>query len=281
MTAGFGTGHMTTTTHSVFIPDLWSKQAQVARESKLVTAKRVLRFDAEVNYGDSIKIPLFSNPTPVAKSASTAVTFQSTANESSVTLSIDQYYEVSYLLEDIVAKQSKIDLEPLIKQKCGYGLAKQIDTSLNTLAASFSQTVGDFASGTVTEDIILRAVQYLDDADAPEDDRSLIIKPALRSAMLKLEKFSSSDYVGNADPVVKKIFGDIYGVPAFVTTNVYASGTSVSNMMIHKEALACAVQKNISVEKGRIIEYVADAYVATCVWGKVEYRDDHGVEIRS
>lgn len=282
LVAGLGTGHMTVTTHAEFIPEVWSKEVQIATEAMLVFAKRVKRFDSDVlTLGDTIHIPLFSNPTPNAKAANTAVTFQSTSNESSVSISIDQHFECSYLLEDITSKQSKTNLEVLAKDKAAYGLAKQVDTNVATLGASLSQQVGDYNTSTVSDEIIIRAMQYLDDADAPQDDRSLIVKPVLLAAMMRLDKFTSYDFRMGEGGSVSKIRGDIYGVPLFVSTNVYKTGNNTSNVMIHKEAFALAMQKQISVEKGRVIEYIGDAIVGQTLWGSAEYRDNHGVEIRS
>lgn len=282
MTAGLGTGHSNITTNAVFIPDLWAKEVQVATESKLVFGNRCLRLDGEVQYGDSLRIPNFSNPAPTSKSADTAVTFAQAAvgTEGSTTINITTHYECSYLLEDIVVKHAKYDIKSLCKEKAAYALSKQFDTDLATLVASFSQSVGTFASGEVTDDMILKATQYLDDADAPTEDRSMIIKPAFRAAMFKLDKFTSNDYRGD-QPAVKGTIGDVYGTPVFVSTNVYASSSNISNCMMHKEAIIGAIQSKMSVETGRVIEYIADAIVGQIIYGVGEYRDVFGVEMKS
>jgi len=101
-----GTAHQTVTTAANFIPEIWSKDVQVATEAKLVMADKVLRFDQDVvGRGDTIHIPNVSNLSATAKVAETQVTLQS-PTEGVTDISIDKHFETSFLVEDITGIQS-------------------------------------------------------------------------------------------------------------------------------------------------------------------------------
>ena len=59
--------------------------------------------------GDTIHIPNLSNLTATSKSANVQVTLQA-PTESVTNISIDQHYESSFLVEDILKVQSNFDL---------------------------------------------------------------------------------------------------------------------------------------------------------------------------
>jgi hypothetical protein len=274
---GFGTAHQNITTGANFIPEVWSKELQVATESNLVAAKLVKRFDAELKaFGDVLHIPKISNLAANAKVTETAVTFQS-PTEGKVDLTINKHYEVSFLIERMLDDQSKYTLQNEYKQRQSYALAKQIDTDVLALQSGLSQSEGS-DNVALGDSNLLRGIQYLDDADAPEGDRSMIVSPATKMDLIQIQRLSSADFVGDK-PVMKGFFGERYGVNFFVSTNVPTGTSGHINVLIHKEALACALQRNITMYSDFIIEHISDAYVADVLYGVIEYRDAFGVKM--
>ena len=107
---GLGTSQQTITTGAVFIPEVWSPEILRATENALVMAPLVKRFDSLVTQrGDTIHIPNLSNLTATSKSANVQVALQS-PTESDTTISLNQHYESSFLVEDILKVQSNYDL---------------------------------------------------------------------------------------------------------------------------------------------------------------------------
>ena len=277
----FGTGHATTTTQAVYIPDLWSKTVQMANEANLVFGKLVTRFDGEVKYGDSLKIPSAGNYTAQTKSASTIVTWANTATDGSTTINIDTHAYVAFLIEDILKTQSGMyDIESIFKRKGGYGISKKIDGDLAALVASATQTVGDFSSDKVEDAHITRAIQYLDDADADPDDRHFVFKPVVATSIRGIDKFIRMDSTGEKR-VTKGEIGDIYGLKLHQSTNVYNVGDEDYNVIFQKEAFALAIQKNMTTETGRILEYMSDGVIVSTLYGKAEYRSTSYVLVKS
>jgi hypothetical protein len=291
------TGNVTVTTAANFIPEIWSKDAKIAVESNLVYAKRVLRqFEAELEFGDTLHIPDISNLTVGDKTANTDVTFE-TITEGKTDITVDKHKYAAFKIEDIVKIQANQDLMARYTGKIGYGLAKVMDSSLGALYSGFSQSVGTQGSA-VSDTNIRRAVQYLDDADAPAGERSWVVKPSAISDILGTDKFVRADAVGylmqmspiisgmlargESNPAeVKGYFGQIYGVSVFVSTNVASSGTSpitYHNLFFHREAMALVVQADIRVQTDYNIRSLADEVVGDVLYGVSEYRDAFGVD---
>lgn len=291
-------GNITVTTAANFIPEIWSKEAKIATEANLVMAKLVNRqFEAEMEMGDTLHIPDISNLSVRAKTASTDVTFE-TITEGKTDVLIDKHYYAAFKLEDIVKVQSNQDLQGRYTGKVGYALAKQIDTDLLGLYSGLSQTVGS-AGVAITDANLLRAIQYLDDADAPSGDRFLIIKPAQMKALLSIDKFVRADAVGylaamspivtghlqagGFDPTaVKGYFGQIYGINVYISTNVATTGTSpvsTYNLLFQKDAFILIMQQDIRFQEDYNIRSLANEVVSDTIYGVAEYRDEFAVKI--
>lgn len=272
-----GSNHMTITTGDNFIPEVWSKELQLATEANLVMGRLVKRFDAEMkSFGDVLHIPLISNLSANDKSASTQVTFQS-PTESKVDLTINKHKEISFLIERNLDAKSKYNLAEEYKAKQSYGLAKQIDTDVLGLQSGLSQSVGT-DNVAVTDANVLRAIQYLDDADAPDSDRHFVMSPATKADLIQIDRYVNTRYVSD-QPIVKGSFGERYGVMFYSSTNVPSGTAGRINLMFHREAFALAIQQNITLYSDFIIEYISDAYVADVLYGTVEYRDAFGVKV--
>lgn len=279
---GLGSAQQTVTTGANFIPEVWAKELQRATESNLVTARLVKRFDAEVqNVGQIVHIPKISNLSATAKSANTAVTFQA-PTEGKIDLTINKHYESSIMIEDYLEAEAAYRIQEEYKEKMGYALAKQIDTDILALNSNVTQTVGT-TGVPPTDPNILRAIQYLDDADAPSQDRAFIMKPSLKASLLAIDKYVNQDFTGMGDvPVKTGLFGQRYGILFYVSTNVpNDSSGNPSNILLQKECYCAAIQKNITIKTDYIIEYLGQAYVAQALYGITTYRATFGVNVLS
>ncbi len=244
-------------------------------------ANLVQRHDVDVaQYGDVIHIPLVSNLTGGDISTSTGQLDAEAPTETEKTITINKWKGVRMKVLDIVLAQSKYDFRRLYSEKMGYRLGQLLEQDLTALATGFSQTVGTFATD-LTDANFRRAVQYLDDARAPFEDRHLVVKPAVKNTLLGIDKFVRYDATGDGKLIMTgKVPGELYGVMCHVSPEVYNFSTNVSNMMFHKSAIGLAMQKNIKVENFARVGWLDD-FGASELYGYAELRDDHGVELRS
>lgn len=296
-----GSTQMTITTGDVFLPEVWSRETQRAVEATLVLANLVKRFDSELtDGGDLLRVPLVSNLTANAKAANTQVTLNA-PTETSFTMNINRHFEASYLVEDRLKAQSKYNLLEQYSGKAGYAIGAKIDSDIAGLYSGLSQTVGN-ATTAVTDANITKAIQFLDDADAPQTERYFVFKPAALANIRAIDKFSRFDALGiqgtpaagagglaQVGSVVRRIgpngfVGVIYNLECYMSTNlVEESGTSdtVHNLMFQREALALGIQQKPRMQFQYKQEYLGNLATTDALWGFAEYRDAFGVDFRS
>ena len=281
MAAG-ATEFIDNTTADVFIPELWSMEAIVARENQLVFANLVDRkFEKGLSFGDTIHVPGVSNLAARTKSTNGAVTYE-TVTESNTDITIGTHEYAAIALENITRVQNNRDQLKLYAGKLGYALALAVDDVLAGLVDNFSQTVGTLAVE-LTDDELLRSRQYLDDADAPQDSRVMVVSPAQETGLLKLDRFVHNDYdsihgPGRETGLEKAYVASFMGMPIYRSVNV--EGTNAAghdNGMFQKEALTLVMQIAPKTYHQFDIDYIVDKVVIEQLYGTQEMRDDHGV----
>ena len=265
----------------VFSPDIWSKQVLRATEANLVFAKSVNRgFEDDASVGKSVKVASIGNLAARAKTENNAIAYETVA-ETATTIVLNIWSYAAVGIEDIVKVQSIVDVQNEYQRKLGYALAKDIDSKLAADVAGFSQTVGTL--GTAASDAnIIRAMQYLDDADAPADDRFLILSPAEKANKVALDRWSNALYVGDRKPVINGMLGEMYGFNIAVTTNlVKPAGGQGNNAAFHRDALALVEQRTPKMHLFYDIDFFTWKLASEVIYGHQEMRDNFGVWIAS
>ena len=270
------------TTADVFIPELWSMEAIVARENQLVFANLVDRkFEKGLSFGDTIHVPGVSNLAARTKSTNGAVTYE-TVTESNTDITIATHEYAAIALENITRVQNNRDQLKLYAGKLGYALALAVDDVLAGLVDNFSNNVGTLAVE-LTDDELLRARQYLDDADAPQESRVMVVSPAQETGLLKLDRFVHNDYEsvhgpGRETGLEKAYVSSFMGMPIYRSVNVEGTNSAGhDNGMFQKEAVALVMQIAPKTYHQFDIDYIVDKVVIEQLYGTREMRDDHGV----
>jgi hypothetical protein len=163
--------------------------------------------------------------------------------------------------------------------KLGYALALQEDDDLAALIddGTITQTVGTLATA-LDDDNLLRADQYLNDANVPTESRFIIIPPAEKANFLKMDKFVHGDYGRGGDVVRTGKLGEIYGYEIKVTPNVDGDNTNGhDSVMAHKESIAIISQLQPVTKSQYDIDYLCDKVVAVELYGYGIIRADHAV----
>lgn len=267
----------------VFSPDIWAKQVLRATEANLVWAKSINRgFEDDATVGKTVKVASVGNLAARAKGENTAITYETIAETATtITLNIWDYAAVG--VEDIVKVQAQPDVQAEYQRKMGYALAKDVDTKIAASAPSgFSQTVGTLGTN-FSDDNALRGVQYLDDADAPEDDRFLLMSPAEKRDKLSLDRWTNSLYRGSiSDKTMQRgVLGDIYGLNVAVTTNLNKpAGGQADNSIFHREAYALVVQRTPKMHLFYDVDLFTWKLAAEVILGHGEMRDAFGVWLK-
>lgn len=283
---------MTTTTGSVFLPTIWSIDTLRATENALVMAGLVKRYDSQVKAkGQTLSIPNITNLTATAKSANVDVTLQS-PTETAITLNINKHYESSFEIEDLLAVQSAYDLRSEYSEKAGYAIAKQVDSDLLGLYTGLTTTdVGTYGID-LGDPSYISGILALDNGDVPLENRAIVVNPAQKAAIMKIDKFVKADFLGQYDqptpvkrgPNSRYLWGEIYGTPVYYTNNIVttaATPTQVHNLMFHREAFALAMQQAPRLQAQYWLPSLAYKVVVDCIYGITTIRTTFGVELRS
>jgi N4-gp56 family major capsid protein len=275
---------MTGTTLNVYRPNVWAKETLVARESVLVLVPKIKHYDRDIkSFGQTVEIPNTSNLTANAKVANTQVTLNA-PTETKTTITINNHYECSFLLEDFADAQSAYDAASEYTEKTGYALAEKMDTSVvDCITDGVTKSAG--AYGTALNDTtILVANRYLDEAKVPGPGRVFVVTPQGKQEMLAIDKYVRYDALGTGSAIVNGKIGTIYDLDVLMSHNLrITAGTPTQNnhLMFHQEVAGIAVQKDIKFESQRKAEYLGDLYVAQALWGVKILRTDHGVVVKS
>lgn len=302
-----GTNHVTLTTAATFIPEAWSDEVIAAFKANLVAANLVTNMDFVGQKGDVLHIPVPTRGVASAKAASTQTTLIA-ATENEKTLTINQHWEYSRLIEDIVKVQSLPSLRKFYTDDAGYALAKKIDSFVHGLAATLnggtsyskaqvnnSGALADWdpAANTNTgnaaalsDEFIRRLIERLDNADLPGRGRAFVIPPVEKRKLLGLARFTEQAFTGetgSGNPIRNGLIGDLYGIPVYVSTNcptiaaTDASTDQIVGLLIHESALALVMQQNPRMQTQYKLEWLADLMTADVVFGGGELRDNAGL----
>ena len=170
-----------------FVPEVWALETVAAYKSNLVMAQLVSLIPHVGKKGDVIHIPAPSRANASAKTANTVVSLLTYADTTEKSVTIDQHFHYARLLEDVAEIQGLPSIRRFFTDDAGYALAKQTDTSLLQLAATWGAgtaysdaVIGDgttawvqtgSGNGSAISDAGVREiVQDFDDEDVPSRD---------------------------------------------------------------------------------------------------------------
>ena len=300
-------GFVDNTSAATFIPEIWSDEVRAAYEKNLVLANLVKKMTMKGKKGDTIHIPAPIRGVANAKAENTAVTVQN-STESEVVVTINKHFEYSRIIEDITETQALASLRRFYTSDAGYALSRQVDTDLFTLG----QTLGDGSAGSwvnsasfyvdastgltayaidtlvtadVFTDVAFRGlIQKQDDADVPMDNRVFVIPPSLRNAIMGIDRYVSSDFVGGKT-VQNGLIGNLYGIDVYVSTNCPTLETAAENaaggavrgaLLVHKDTFILAEQMGVRSQTQYKQEFLGSLYTADTLYGVKTYRPDSG-----
>ena len=294
-----GTNNVTVSTAASFIPEVWSDEIIAAYKKSLVAANLIKKMNFKGKKGDTVHIPAPTRGDASAKAASTQVTLIA-ATEGEKTVSINQHWEYSRLIEDIVEAQALASLRQFYTDDAGYALGRKVDSTIIQLGrkanggdgtaaytGAFSGADGTTAytgtAGALTDAAIRRSIQRLDDGDVPMDGRFLLVPPSTRNTLMGIARFTEQAFVGEtgaSNTIRNGEVGNVYGIPVFVTTNADAAtdGDRIC-LLAHKEFAVLVEQMGVRTQTQYKQEWLANLFTADVLFGCDELRDYSAVAL--
>lgn len=259
---GLGTDHITlveasnasrTRSNSAFVRELWADESAATYKANTVMSQLVVILPFTGQKGDTIHIPRPVRGSASAKVAENQVTLIATQATSS-SIVINEHWEYSTVIEDIVKLQADDALRQFVTDDAGYALARRVDTALHNAGSRFAgahaspfvaastdyakAVVGTPSAGalvawdpsananagnaSVLNDEGIRLMhKELDDNDVPSRQRYLVIPPVEKASLLGIPRFTEQAFVGEvgADNSIRTgRVGNLYGTEVYVST---------------------------------------------------------------
>lgn len=321
-----GTNHITytrvtaasrTRSNSAFVPELWIDEVQAAYKANIIMPDLVVNMPFVGQKGDTVHLPTATRGAASAKATETQVTLIA-AQEVQKQYLIDQHWEYSRLIEDLVKVQASDTIRQIYTDDAGYALATRIDTTLQNLGALFaagtnsSPTVAGSAyskavvgapsagalvawsasansnagnASALTDEGIRLVIRNLDDNNAPGSGRVLVVPPVEKKNLLGISRFTEQAFVGEGGSIRTGYVGNVYGVEVYVTTQcptVADAGAAVDQracILFQKEALLFIEQQRPRVQTQYKQEYLGNLLTVDTIFGSGVLRPEAGAAI--
>lgn len=300
-TAAAPAGAMNVTRAATFIPEIWSDDILVGYKKRLVVSNLMRKMSFVGKKGDTIHLPSPRRGAAQAKVANTRLSVDY-ATESEIQILIDKHYARAVQVEDIVEKQALASLRRFYTDDISYSMAVQIDTDAVQLGREANNGAGTAAYATayiggdgstayvagsnnetaITDPGLRRMIQRLDDNDVPMDERFLVIPPSSKNSMLGIARFTEQAFRGEGEALKNGMFGQVYGLESYVTTNCdTTSGSNSARVALigHPDAWVMVEQQGVRVQSDYELLELSTVMVADTIYGLKMVRDGADAEV--
>jgi len=283
-----------------YIPEIWGERVNEFYRNKLVAAPFFTdRSDELSGGGDTLYTPGTTEYAAAAKTNGVAVTLNS-ATDTKVTLTVTNWFESSFAIEDREAAQAKHSYSVMERyaKNAGYAIAKKLDTAIVTLFGTFTNAVGSSTNNLGDSDI-RAAFAYLETANADVMEAAFFVTPNVFWKQIQgIDKFSLAVNSPVNDPTAKVPSAFLYGRPVYVTNQIVSltspSG-GVANALAVPDAIHWATSPlgsggskgsmvgsmGVRVQSNYIPEYLSTVTTADILYGSVLNRATAGVLIKT
>lgn len=288
-TQGANTGDLDGGQHvDVFIPELWSDGIMRYFEKALVLKPFFDDYSSLVQgRGDVLHIPTIQEVATATKGANNGVDY-SVNTETEIQLQIDQHKYAAKLFEDIAMIQSNEQLFDKYAQSMAYALAKAVDVKIEALLQTLGTTQTLAADNSMSNADVETALGTLMSNDIPKDECAFFVNPLIFADLLNSKAFiaaGSSAGIGfGADNAAMNSgeVGQLFGIPVFQSSLIPTTASTgiESAYLVHKSAIAVAVQQDIRVQSAYSIDYLGTRVVADIIYGAAVTTSNHvkGIE---
>ena len=289
------------TTLATSIPLLWGEKINDFFKLKLMLADFFIDRSSELaDGGSTLYTPNMTEMTANSKTNAQAVTLNA-PTDTKITLAVDQWYEVSFAIEDREAAQVKhsYHIQEMYARNAGYTMAKKLEVALASLFSGFTGTAGASTTSVADSDILSAIAQLESVGIDTTSDVAFFFSPNVFWKQLQaINKFSLAINSPVNDPTAKRPAALLYGIPVYISNNIqYVSGsTGRYNALAHKDALHFATSAlggggsmggsmtgryGVRVQSNYVPEYLSTLTTADLLYGTIENRDNAGIAIFS
>jgi hypothetical protein len=259
----------------LFVPQAYAKDVIMHTKSNLVCVNCFnTSYRDNLKKGYKVNIPVMTEGTATEVTPGTEPTAQD-ASTTGVSIEVTNWYQHTVEISEMMTVEELADYLTAGAESSAYIISKAIDTSVGVLFSTLGGSSVYGADGQTFDDVIFRAlVEGLDEYDVPDDGRVIIGDPSMKSDMLDVEKFISSDYTKQAVPTGQ--IGTIYNSKVFITNNLTAATTGNYGVYAHRDAIGVVIQKEPRSKHWDMGYKFVQKIITDSFWGVGELRDTFG-----
>ena len=290
-----GAGHV-----DVFIPELWADGIYRYFEKNLVFKPFFDDYSALCKgKGDTIHIPTVQEVAVSTKTENAGVAY-SVNTETAIDLLIDQHQYAAKLFEDIAMIQSNEVLFDKYAKSMAYGLAKAVDTHIMEEMDAMGTTQALAADNSLSNADVETALGTLMSNDIPKEECAFFVNPLIYADLLNSKAFVASTNLpanyATSGALANQVLsgfndssamqtgevGKLFGIPVMtssIMSTATGTGTEVG-YLVHKSAIAVAVQQEIRLQSEYSVDYLGTKVVADVIYGAKATTSNHvkGIE---
>lgn len=271
---------MTSTTMATWTPEVWSTKPTITYRSNVVNVPlldHTWEPEIGVGRGDTVNIPGFSQNNSASNRGAGTGTFGTGATitfdavtESQTQLVVNRFYYKAFRQPVEAEAQAMSSYVSLLTKGHGEAIALQIDADIaadNTNGFDAASTVVGTDNVDITEDDILTVDTNLNNQNAPVNDRFMVISPASRASILKVEAIRNQlyrDSIGNIQgDKGAGYLGKVLTFDVHMSNNLEAGTSGKKNVGFQREFCAYAEQislkaeKQLNMEDGMFQQYIS------------------------
>lgn len=259
-------------------------EAQIAAYENSVARQLVTVFDAPVNAGKVLQVPVWTSISAAGLTEGTAASAADTNTTSaSITLGeIGVYHQITDMLRD----SAYMDVAAQIGAQAGRAIAEKMDADVFALFSSFGTDVGPGAGAELTVDHLLKAAATL---------RARKLTGPFYAVLNPLQAYNVKKQLSNAGasttPALSNLgnqvltagfIGNIAGIAVYESALVSIDGSDDAvGGVFAPSAIGHAMRGTLSYEATRQAQNRATDLMVTAVTGQAVLQSTHGVKLTS
>lgn len=268
-----------------YVPEVWTKRAQLAFDTNMIAKRFCTDLSSMLDYqgGDVLHVPKLANRTTSSTRSLTSFAQVTPvgATEGEFTMNVQTWVVEPESISDAVKPQTKLFMLENMEKKMGDAVLRKFDTDILALNSSLTTTAlgTDDGATAPSADAFFSALETLDVNKIPKEDRAIIVGPKTFWDLVRGNIITNRDFIGDAEMAKKSgLLPTLGGVPIYMTQNIPDSANgSELNLVLHKECLAYAIARDITVRSEHDLSFLQTIYIADMLYGVGCYRTDAGV----
>lgn len=231
-----------------FIPTLWSARLLANLDKNHVYGAVVNRdYEGEIKrQGDTVKINQMGDIT-IGDYAKADIGSAEELTSSQKILTIDQAKYFNFQVDSVDQAQANIKLMDEAMKRAGVAMADVVDKHIAQSYLEAGKALGDDTTPIALTadnvyDTLVDVATLLDEGNAPEDGRFVIVPAFVHGLLLKSDAFVRASELGDS-VVTKGFIGEVAGMKVYKSNNVpNTAGTKFKVLAGHPSAITMAEQ---------------------------------------